>query len=87
MKNFFIRALERIIAVVLVLGAIGVVIGAFAAMMMPSAQGGGLIPAVMILVGGAIYLMIVGGMVFLGIGIYDNTKRSAEALERLANRP
>lgn len=87
MKNFFIRALERIMAVVLVLGAIGVVIGSVVVMAMPAIEGGGILGGLLLLVGGLVYVMIIGGVVFLGIGIYDNTKRSAEALERMANRP
>lgn len=87
MKNFFIRALERIMAIVLVLGAIGVVLGSLAVMAMPAIEGGGILGGLLLLVGGLVYVLIIGGMVFLGIGIYDNTKRSAEALERMANRP
>lgn len=86
MKHFFIRALERIMSVVLVLGAIGVLIGAIAAMALPAEQGGSILAGVAVLIGGMIYLLIVGGVVFLGIGIYDNTKCSAEALKRMANR-
>jgi hypothetical protein len=37
-----------------------------------------------ILIGGALYVIFVGGLLYMGIGIYHNTKRSAEALEKLA---
>ncbi len=47
-----------------------------------SAVGGGPLAALMILIGGSIYVLFVGGFMYLGLGIYQNTKRTAEALER-----
>ena len=35
----------------------------------------------------AIYLLLMGGMVYLGLGIYNNTRRTAEAVERLSRQP
>lgn len=36
------------------------------------------------LVGGALYAIVLGGMIFIFIGIHDNTRRTAEAVERMA---
>ncbi|MFD2440119.1 hypothetical protein ACFSS8_08560 [Paracoccus kondratievae] len=40
----------------------------------------------MVWIAGTIYLILIGGMVYLGLGIYNNTKRTAEAIERLSQR-
>lgn len=84
MRDFFILWMERIINVVIVLGAIGVLIGGLTVMF--SAQGG-FLHGLMAWLFGAIYLIVMGGMVYLGLGIYNNTKRTAEAVERLSQRP
>lgn len=39
-----------------------------------------------ILIGGALYVVLVGGFLYMGVGIYQNTKRTAEAVEKLAAR-
>ena len=31
--------------------------------------------------------VLMGGMVYLGLGIYNNTRRTAEAVERLSRQP
>lgn len=82
MREFFIDALEAIIAVVLILGAIVILISGIGAMF--GAQGG-FLRGLAILIGGSIYLMLIGGMAYLGLGIYHNTRRTAEAVERLAD--
>lgn len=96
MRDFFINSLEILVSVLVVLLSIAVL--AIAAMV---AFGGGMGPAAAmgpmggasgplaglgILIGGALYVIFVGGFLFMGIGIYKNTKRSAEALEKLASR-
>lgn len=83
MREFFIDALEAIIAVVLVLGAIMVLVSGIGAMFGPM---GGFFRGIAILIGGSVWLMLVGGMAYLGLGIYHNTRRTAEAIERLADR-
>ena len=83
MRDFFIRWLERLIGVVVILFAIGVVVGAGAALFGQGPNGeGGILAALLILVVGAIYVVFLGGFMYLGLGIYQNTKRMAEALER-----
>lgn len=84
MRDFFIIWMERIINVVVILGAIAVFLGGLAVMRSPQ---GGVLPGVMTWIVGAIYLIMMGGMVYLGLGIYNNTRRTAEAVERLSQRP
>lgn len=83
MREFFIDALEKIIAVVIVLGALMVLVAGFGTMFTPH---GGFWRGLAILIGGAIYLMLIGGMAYLGLGIYHNTRRTADAVEKLAQR-
>ena len=86
MRDFFIRWFERLVGVVIILISIGVVIGAGAAMVGQGPNGeGGILAALLILVVGAIYVVFLGGIMYLGLGIYQNTKRMAEALERNTN--
>lgn len=86
MRDFFIRSLEKLVGVVVVLLAIGVVVGAVAVLLAEPAPGqpGGVLGALAILIGGGIYVIFIGGFMYLGIGIYQNTKRMAEALDRRA---
>lgn len=83
MRDFFILWMERIINVVVVIGAVVVLIAAVSAMF--SAQGG-FLAGIGVLVGGALYLILMAGMIYLGLGIYANTRRTAEAVEELARR-
>lgn len=77
MRDFFILALEKLIAVIVVLLIIAVLI--FTVMVMASPQGGAL-QGVAVLVGGGLYVVLMGGMLYLFLGIYHNTKRTAELL-------
>ncbi|MBK4216192.1 hypothetical protein JJJ17_09675 [Paracoccus caeni] len=83
MRDFFILWMERIINVVIVIGAVSVFIGGLVVMF--SAQGG-FFQGLLAWVFGSIYLIVLGGMIYLGLGIYNNTKRTAEAVERLSQR-
>lgn len=82
MRDFFIQSFERLIGVILILGAIAIVISAFAAATSAPSGGAGILAFLGILVGGALYLVLVGGAMYLALGIYHNTRRTAEALER-----
>lgn len=84
MRDFFILWMERIINVVVGVGAVLVLIGAITAMFSPQ---GGFLQGLAILFGGALYLILMAGMIYLGLGIYANTRRTAEAVEELARRP
>ena len=81
MRDFFISSLEKLITVVVALMCIAVVVGAGG--MMVSTEGG-LLPAIGVLIFGGLYVILLGGMMYLFLGIHDNTKRTAEATERMA---
>jgi len=81
MRDFFISSLEKLITVVVILMCIAVVVGAGGMMISPQ---GGILPAIGVLIGGSLYVVLMGGMMYLFLGIHDNTKRTAEATERMA---
>lgn len=82
MRDFFINAFDKLVGVIVVLGAVGVVIAAFV-----SAMGqGGLLTGGLILISGTLYLVLIGGGMYLGLGIYHNTRRMAETMERTESR-
>lgn len=91
MRDFFINSLEKVVNVIVVLLGLAVLIGAAAATfgqghMGPNGMGmggGGPLAGLMVLIGGGLYIIVVGGFLYMGIGIYQNTRRSAEALEKL----
>ena len=83
MRDFFILWLERIVNAVVILGAAAILIGGVVAMFSPQ---GGILQGLLVWLGGAIYLTVMAGMIYLGLGIYNNTRRTAEAVERLAER-
>ena len=83
MRDFFIDALETIIAAMIVVGGIAILISGVAMMFSPE---GGLFAGLAVWFGGAIWLMMTGGMAYLGLGIYHNTRRTAEAMEAMARR-
>jgi hypothetical protein len=86
MRDLFIGLLEKVIHVIVVIAAIGIVIAAIAALFNAGSQmgmpGGGVLAALGILIGGGLYLIMVAGFMYLGLGIYQNTKRTAELLEQ-----
>jgi len=84
LRDFFIYWMERIINVLIAIGAIGVFVAGLVVMF--SAQGG-FLQGIVTWIGGAFYLILMGGMIYLGLGIYDNTRRTAEAVERMTQRP
>ena len=81
MRDFFINSLEKIVTVIILLMVIGVVLSGFGAMF--NAQGG-LLAGLAVWVFGGIYVLIMGGMLYLALGIYDNTRRTAAAVEALS---
>lgn len=83
MRDFFILWLERIINVVVILGAIAVLIGGLGVMFHPY---GGFLQGIAIWFGGAMYLLVMAGFIYLGLGIYNNTRRTADAVEKIAGR-
>ncbi|MFT4150942.1 MAG: hypothetical protein QM656_12165 [Paracoccaceae bacterium] len=79
MRDFFIEWFEKVVSVIVVVAAIGVVVAAIAALFQQ-----GFLAFLAVLIFGALYVVLMGGAMFLGLGIYQNTKRSADLLERLA---
>jgi len=76
MRDFFINSLEKLIVVIVAIMIIGTIVGALAAMATE-----GVLLGLAVLIGGAIYSVIFGGILFLGFGIYDGVQRTANALE------
>ncbi len=85
MRDFFIRGFEVILSIVLIVGAIGVILFAGAVALGSSningLDVGGPVAGIAILIGGLVYLLFVGGLMYLGLGIYHNSRRTAEAAE------
>lgn len=84
MRDFFIQSFEKLVAVIIVLMSLGVLFVAAAALFGNSAEGApsGVLGALAVLIFGGVYIVFVGGLMYLGLGIYQNTKRMAEAMER-----
>lgn len=89
MRDFFIGALDKVVAIFVVLLALLVIVGAFAALFGAAGSDGpsGIVGFFAILVGGGLYTILMGGLLYLGLGIYYNTKRQADALDRWLNQP
>lgn len=83
MRDFFILWMERIVNLAVMIGAAVIVIAAIGATL--NAQGG-ILAGIAVLVGGTLYLILMAGLIYLGLGIYANTRRTAEAVEELARR-
>lgn len=93
MRDFFIRSLDILIGIFVVIAILGVFVFAGLALSGAGMVGpdgmpiqGGVVPAIGILIGGLIYICFVAGFMYLGLGIYHNTRRTAEAVERLAGQ-
>ena len=93
MRDFFINSLEVLVGVIVVILGIGVLVAAAAATfgggggMGPGGMGGGgPLAGIAILIGGGLYVIIVGGFLYMGIGIYQNTRRTADAVEKLLTK-
>jgi hypothetical protein len=78
MRALIINSLDLLVWLLAGLIAIGGVV--FGVM----AVGQGQIAGIGIIIGGLLYAIIFAGMFFIVIGIHDNTKRTAAAVEKLA---
>ena len=90
MRDVFIGAFEVLVSIIVVLMCLGVLIFAGAVAfggqhMGPNGMSGPL-AGLLVLIGGGIYVIVVGGLMFMGLGIYQNTKKTAELLEQLASK-
>ncbi|KAA9010570.1 hypothetical protein [Histidinibacterium aquaticum] len=92
MRDFFINLFERLVDVIVILMMLAVVagtvmtaIGSPAAMapgMGPMGQfGGGPGAALLVFIVGMLYVIFFSGLLYLGLGIYQNTRRMAEAMD------
>ena len=91
MRDFFINTFEILVGVIVVLLCIGVVVAAGVVAfgggnMMGPGSPSGPIAGLLLLIGGAIYVIFIAGLMYMGLGIYQNTKRTAEAVEKLVTR-
>ena len=94
MRDLFINLFEKLVSIIIILMILAVL--AFSIMMMAGGgvmmvgpmgeMGGGLVPGLIFLVAGLIYVIFVGGFMYLGLGIYQNTKATAEAVRGMAGR-
>ena len=57
-----------------------------AVVVMFDGRNGGFFAGIGVLIGGAIYVILTAGMLYLFLGIYQNTKRTADAVEELKNK-
>lgn len=80
MKDMIIKSLEVIVWIVAGFYALAGIIGGLVVLVQGEPVG-----LVMIIAGPILAVLIAGGM-FIGIGIHDNTKRTALAMEKLAAR-
>ena len=81
MRDFFIKSFESLIAIIIIISAAGTVIAGLATMFSE-----GFFRGIAVLIFGAIYTVVMGGGLYLAFGIYHNTKRTADAVERMAQK-
>ncbi|MFM2390875.1 MAG: hypothetical protein RLZZ437_2430 [Pseudomonadota bacterium] len=80
MREFVIKSLDVLIWVVGGVIAIGGVVGGLVALANGQMQG------IAFIILGPIYAILFCGMFLLAVGVHNNTRRTAEALEKLASR-
>lgn len=86
MRDFFINSFEKLVTVLLGVMVIAVMVAGIGAMMAPAYMGGGFWRGLFILVAGALYVVIVGGMLYLFLGIYQNTVETNRLLKKIAEK-
>ncbi len=84
MRDKIINSLSTVIWIFSILILLGGLIGGVAVMANP--YQGGFLPGLIVIVGAVIYAILILGFYFMQLGIYEHTKRTAEAVEKLANR-
>ena len=92
MRDFFINGFEILVGIIMIVMILGVIALAGTAAFSSgtviqgqSLQGGPLV-GLGILVGGLLYILFIGGFMYMGLGIYQNTKKTAAALERMGGK-
>lgn len=99
MRDFFIRSFEMLVNVLVVLMSTAVIIASLVTMLglgasfgVGAGMGPGMGPVGRFLMGlgvlilGGAYVIFVAGLMYLGLGIYQNTRRTAELMERMTTR-
>jgi uncharacterized membrane protein len=91
MRDFFIGVLDKLIGVFVVIALLAVILGSISGFTGAGAQaygmyGGSIGAGLAILVGGVLYVCFIAGFMYLGLGIYHNTRRTADATEKLLNK-
>ena len=76
MRDFFIGSLEMLINILVVIMGVAVIIAGLGALFTT-----GFVEGLIILVGGSAYVCFTAGMMYLFLGIYQNTKKTAQLLE------
>lgn len=84
MRDFFINSFEKLISVIVVVMVVGVLVATVATTMNP--EQGGLLAGLAVLIFGSLYVIFMGGFLYMAFGIYHNTRRTAEAIERLEQK-
>lgn len=79
MRDFFITWAERLLMVFVVIGAIGVALGAFAVMARGGPQGG-VLAGLATLIVGELYVVLLAGLTFVAFGIYRNGQETNRLL-------
>lgn len=80
MRQFIIRSFEGIVWIFGALVALaGVVVGVLA-------LANGQVQGLLFIIGGPLYAILLMGMFFIAVAISDNTKRTADAVEKLLAR-
>jgi hypothetical protein len=80
MRDMIIKSLDVIVWIIAIIIAAGGVIAGLVALANGQPEG------IAFIIGGPLYAIIFAGFIFVAIGIYHNTKRTAEAIEKLAAR-
>lgn len=90
MRDFFIVALEYVIHVIVVLAILALFLATTMValevwqlrIILPGSIGNtGPLMAILVFFVGALCIILVAGMLYLGFGIYQNTRRTADAVE------
>ncbi|MFV0245436.1 MAG: hypothetical protein ACK5IB_10515 [Qingshengfaniella sp.] len=84
MRDLIIGSFEKLVGLIVVVMLLAVVLGAVAMMF---GSNGGFLPGLGFLVFGVVNIVLGAGIAYLVLGIHDNTRRTAEAMEKLADRP
>lgn len=81
MREFLILWFERLLNIAIILMGVAVVISGLVIRFQQ-----GLFAGLAVWLFGALNIVLLGGAMYLGLGIYQNTKRTADAVEKLAAR-